>query len=139
VCGGAGKCVAPQYFAQQVYKREYVADCPTGKQVVWRFFDWQATVPTGTSIGLGVQTKAEAGDTYAPSSPIAMDAITATSPTGTWVHGSQTVGQVLATNATTIRSLKYLLVTMTFKPDASASLSPTLSNWRQNYDCLDGE
>lgn len=137
VCGGTGTCVNPVFFATQTYMREYVATCPTGTQPVWRFFEWKATIPTGTSIGLGVQTKEEASDSYVPTAPLTMDAVTTTSPEDVWVHGTSTVDQVL--QAGSKRSLSFLLVTMTFTPNVAGTLAPTLTDWRQSYDCLDAE
>jgi hypothetical protein len=139
VCGGSGKCINPLFYTTQTYTREYQADCPKGTQVIWRFFEWQATIPTGTSIALGAQSKAEAADDYAPTLPVEMDAISTTSPAGVWVHGSRTVDTVLEEGSTTGHSLAYLLITMTFKPDPTGTLTPTLMNWRQNYDCVDAE
>jgi hypothetical protein len=139
VCGGSGTCMNPLFYTAQTYSREYVATCPTGTQVIWRFFEWQATIPTGSSIALGVQTKAAATDTYLPTTPVTMEAISTTSLAGTWVHGSQTVDTVLKAGSSTGHSLPYLLVTMTFNPDSTGTQTPTLANWRQNYDCVDAE
>jgi len=139
ICGGTGKCVNPLYYATQTYKREYVASCPPATQVVWRFFEWQATIPTGTSIDLGVQTKAAASDGYSPSSPVAMDSIIATTPVGSWVHGTRTVDAALTGTTAVGKSLAYLLVTMKFNPDTTSTMTPTLTSWRQNFDCVDAE
>jgi hypothetical protein len=139
VCGGTGTCVNPLFFATQTYRREYVAECPEGKQVVWRFFEWQSVVPAGTSITLAVQTKQSATDSYSPTTPAEMDPIVATSPTGVWVHGTKTADTVLHEAVGGGISLNYLLVSISFVPDTTGTLAPTLTNWRQVYDCLDAQ
>jgi hypothetical protein len=139
VCGGTGTCVNPLFYATQTYRREYVADCPAGKQAVWRFFEWQSVIPPGTSIQLAVQTKQNASDSYAPATAASMDPILATSPDGIWVHGTKTVDTVLHEAAGGGVSQTYLLVSMTFVPDTTGTLTPTLTNWRQVYDCLDAQ
>jgi hypothetical protein len=137
ICGGTGTCVNPLFYATETYKREYVANCPDGTRVVWRFFEWQATVPGDSNVALSVQSKATASDPYTPATPAEMDAIAVTTASGIWAHGSKTVDEALKSSGAT--SLSYLLVTMKFNPDSTATLAPTLTNWRQNYDCIDAE
>jgi len=139
VCGGSGTCINPQFYATQTYTREYVASCPVNTLPVWRFFEWQATVPATSSISLSVQTKALAADSYLPKVPLAMDPIIATTASGVWAHGTQTVAMVFAAASPIVTSQQYLLVTMKFNPDATSTQSPMLANWRQNYDCLDAQ
>jgi hypothetical protein len=140
VCpNGGGDCVSlpsPVYEVQSL-DREYVASCPRGTDVAWRFFEWQANIPTGTSIDFSVQTKQLATDTYAPAVSVAMASANSTTPAGTWVHGAQMADQVLA--GAGITSDAYLRVTMTFNPNATGTTAPTLLNWRQIFDCLPAE
>jgi hypothetical protein len=124
------------YGTKQTYEREYVADCPPPKGIVWRFFEWQATMPVGTKIDLGVQTRALATDPYSPVSPIPMGTITTSTAPGAWAHGTSTVGDLLKTNSVP-NSLPRLLVSMTFKPNATGTAAPNLNNWRLFYDCVD--
>ncbi|MGC4089238.1 MAG: dickkopf-related protein [Polyangiaceae bacterium] len=137
LCDGTGKCANPAYFASATYKREYVATCAAGKAPVWRLFEWQSTIPTGTSIDLSVQTKRLATDSYLPSTALSYGTISATTATGVWAHGSSTANQVLVGGG--LRSLSYLLVTMKFNPSSGGATTPSLLNWRQNYDCVDVE
>jgi hypothetical protein len=139
ICGGAKTCVNPLFYATKTYQREYIASCPTGTQVVWRFFEWQATIPASSSIDLYVQTKVTATDAYAPATPVLMASISTTTATNVWAHGALTADDALKLASPSVGSQAYLLVTMTFKPDSTATLSPVLTNWQQNYDCLDAE
>jgi hypothetical protein len=137
ICAGTGKCANPEYFTSATYQREYKAVCPSGTQVAWRFFEWQSTVPTGTSIDLSVQTKRKATDSYVPATAVTLGSITSTTAAGVWAHGTSTVNQVL--KGAGLMSMDYLLVSIKFKPNTQGDLAPSLSNWRQNYDCVDSE
>jgi hypothetical protein len=126
-------------YTTQSVSRDYVASCPRGTQAKWRFFEWQATVPTGTSITFSAQIKATAAASYAPATPLFLSTATPASGTGpgTWYRGPQTVEQVLAAAVPPIASGDYLRVTMTFNPSMTAS--PTLHQWRQIFDCVPAE
>jgi hypothetical protein len=137
ICAGTGKCANPEFFTSATYQREYKAVCPSGTQVAWRFFEWQSTVPSGTSIDLSVQTKRKATDAYLPTTAVTLGTISSTTSAGVWARGTSTVNQVL-TGASLV-SMDYLLVSMKFKPNTQGDLAPSLSNWRQNYDCVDSE
>jgi len=137
VCNGSGQCANPVFYSTETFEREYIAECPNGYKVAWRFFDWQATIPTGTSIDLAVQTKPEDDAAYEPDPAVALDSISATTMAGAWVHGDETVDEVLASADVGPRS--YLRVSMTFNPDVDSQISPVLTAWRQNYDCLPAE
>jgi hypothetical protein len=71
--------------------------------------------------------------------PLLLSSATPASGTGpgTWYRGPQTVDQVLAAAMPPLPSRSYLLVTMAFNP--ITSVSPTLHEWRQIYDCLPTE
>jgi hypothetical protein len=137
VCpGGGGECVSlpsPVYEVQS-FEREYVSSCPYGTNVAWRFFEWQASIPSGTRIDFSIQTKKLEADTYQPVAPIAMASATTSTPANTWERGANTADQLL-TDAE-LFSQKYLRVTMTFHPDAAGVTAPTLMNWRQIFDCV---
>jgi hypothetical protein len=133
---GGGECVSlpsPVYEVQNL-EREYTASCPYGTTAAWRFFEWQATIPTGSSIDFAVQTKQLATDTYGPVIALAMARATASTPAGRWERGPNTAGQVMS--AASVTPGNYLRVTMTFNPNATGSVAPTLLNWRQVFDCL---
>jgi len=132
--GGACLRVGNPVFEPQVFEREYVAVCPDATLPKWRFFEWQATIPSGTSIDFSVQTKDQAADSYVPVVPLAIGSATSSTPGGSWHRGPNTVDEVL--DDASLVSRHYLLVTMTFNPDAGGNEAPTLNAWRQIYDCV---
>jgi hypothetical protein len=137
VCDGAGQCASPIFFSTETFEREYVAECPPGYKVAWRFFEWQATIPNDTSIDLEVQTKPKEDAAYEPVPSVALDSIVESSAPTKWVHGTVTVDEALASE--NVGSRAYLKVVMTFNPNNDGNVSPILHAWRQNYDCLPGE
>jgi len=137
VCNGAGQCANPVFYSTRTYEREYIAECPDGYKVAWRFFEWQATIPTGTSIDLAVQTKPEDDSLYEPDPAVTIGSIDETTTAGEWAHGLATVDEVL--EDAEVGSRAYLKVSMTFNPDVNGQISPVLTAWRQNYDCLPAE
>jgi hypothetical protein len=137
VCNGSGLCANPVFYSTQTFEREYVAECDPGYKVAWRFFEWQATIPDDTSIDLSVQTKSQDDAVYEPVAGASLGSITETTTAGEWVHGDDTVDEVLA--SADVGSRSYLKVSMTFNPDSDGTISPLLSAWRQNYDCLPAE
>ena len=102
-----------------------------------RFFEWQATIPNSTKIEFFVQGRAKTTDAYAPTTPLLAGTATTSSPGTSWVRGPTTVDALLKTQG--LSSQRYLLVTMTFTPDAAGTLAPTLTSWRQVYDCVFAE
>jgi hypothetical protein len=125
------------FYSTQTFEREYVAKCAAGFKVAWRFFEWQATIPDGTSIDLSVQSKPQDDAIYEPTFGADLGSISETTAADEWVHGEDTVDEVLA--SADVGSRSYLKVSMTFNPDADGTTSPLLSAWRQNYDCVPAE
>lgn len=133
---GGGSCVSlpsPVYSTQQL-DREYVASCPYGTEPAWRFFEWQAEVPSGSSIDFAVQTKELPGDAYAPMVALPAAQAVSTTPADKWEHGTSTIGEVLRAAGQAPRS--HVRVLMTFNPNASKTEVPKLLNWRLIYDCM---
>src|SRR5262249_4104063 len=97
-------------YTTQTTSPEYIANCPPGTQVKWRFFEWQATIPTSTSIAFSIQTKDTVGATYAPAMALALGTATPASGTGagTWYRGPKTVDQVLSEAMPPLASSNYL-------------------------------
>lgn len=142
-CGGNfctnGTCQNPPNVIQYnpaTFTRDYEAVCsaPTSN-LEWRFFEWQATIPAGTSITFSAQTSAtQAGlDTATPVVAIA----TATTSAATWTSGPNTVGDLL--KAAGVQKQKWLRVTMLFTPSADKTQAPQLLAWRQKFSCLYNE
>jgi hypothetical protein len=144
---GGGVCFnkVDTYYAKTSTQREFFADCPSGTKPTWTWFMWQSTVPSGTSIDVSVQSKQNASDTYEPTTPLALlPQITESTndvvkyPTG-WGQSTSAVDEVLTGASTPVFSGNYLQVTLTFNPNTARTLAPSLSNWRQMYDCVTSE
>jgi hypothetical protein len=122
-------------YSTSTFTSTYVGSCSTGFAPTWRFFYWEATTPTGTSIAFQAQTSAD-GVSWGPSVAIG----TAQPPptvTPTWTSASQTVDQAL--RAAGQLSQQQLMIIATFNPDATNTNAPTLSNWQVTYDCESSE
>lgn len=111
--------------------------CPLGTLVKWNHFQWQATIPTNTSI----EFQAAQADTLAglpPAPPpgppqtrvIATANTTVVSPS--WAQGASTVHSLFGDT-----SKPFLRIYLTMNPDDQ--VSPTLHTWRQLYDCIPAE
>ena len=139
-CGGIfctnGTCQNPpdviQYNAA-TYTRDYHAVCDSGKLPVWRFFDWQAVLPAGTSIVFSAQTSDSLTGLDMATPTVVIGTASPPSTTG-WASGPSTVDDLLRAAGGTSRA--YLRVTMYFQPSADKTLAPELTTWRQNFDCL---
>jgi hypothetical protein len=133
---GGGVCmnVPVVVYTQQLMTREFVSTCPLGTTANWQLLQWQATIPLGTSIVFSVQSKLDAADTYAPSTPIAVATADSTTATGVWGMSSSGISSILA--ASNIFAGPYLQMTMTFKPDGTGTRAPTLGQWRVLVDCV---
>jgi hypothetical protein len=127
--------VAAMLYETQRFERVYEALCPSDTLPEWRFFEWQATVPDGTSIEFSAQTSHD-GDEYEPSTPVGIGTAEQTTPAGTWHRGPEPVQEVLLAQDPVVKSQHFLKVTMTFNPDTSGSVAPTLHAWRQIVDCV---
>jgi hypothetical protein len=140
---GGGVCIALSGTATtRIFTREYVATCPEGTQPRWQNFEWQATLPTGTALAFHVQTKKNAAAAYQPVGTMTLPGLAigtapGTTAAGAWDKTAKTVDAFL--RAADLSSLPYLMVSMTFRPNTAGTLSPTLKNWRQMYDCLPAE
>lgn len=138
---GGGLClqIPNLLFEQQTLQREYVAECPEDTLVEWRFLEWQATIPNGTSLEFAIQTKEDSADDYDPGSPLFLSQASSTTPANVWHRGPSTVHDVLREAEPQLTSRKHLLLTIFFNPDTNGSVAPTLRTWRQLFDCVPGE
>jgi hypothetical protein len=135
------------------FTRDFHAVCPNGTLPIWQLFNWQASVPFGTSVDFTAQTAPDNGSgapgTYAPVTPFAIGS--ASSTTSTWTTqqyaapplavgpAACTVDQHLTGNngcpgPGNLTSQEWLRVTMKF--NVAGPLSPTLTNWEQLFDCV---
>lgn len=148
------------------FTRDFHAVCEPGSRPEWQLFEWQGQFPAGTSIDFAAQVAPDVGGdagAYAPSTPFSVGHASAT--TATWTtqaYASTTptpnqpctvdqhlhlsggctmapVGSPPAANPNTspTRSEEWLRVTMTF--NTAGPNSPTLTAWRQLFDCVPAE
>lgn len=135
---GSGACTPPPpllLYSPSVFTTTYTASCPAQTAPAWRFFYWESTTPVGTSIAFQAQTSSD-GSTWGTAVSIG----TALAPpvtTTTWTSGTQTVDQAL--RAAQQVSLTYLKISGTLNPDSTGTLTPALTNWQLQYDCVASE
>jgi hypothetical protein len=118
------------------FTRDYQAVCPPGNKVVWQFFSWQATVPSGTDITFSAQTANDQLGLDTAAKVGAGKATDTTTPAGTWGHDAHTVDWHLANDISgnALKSLSWLRVSMQFNPLNRST--PLLTSWRQAFDCI---
>ncbi len=122
----------PPAFFSQTFTRDYQGVCPIGKSVVWRFFDWQTVTPLDSSIAFSAQTaNTQAG--LPTATPTVSLGTASGAPITTYVGTDVSVA--LAPNP----SLAWLRVNITLNPSSDKSQAPTLSAWRQQFDCADSQ
>jgi len=114
--------------------------CGHGQHVVWREFDWQDAIPDTASLDFSAQTaNTTAGLATAQSVTVAH----ATTSTGlpAWdaaILDAKTTG-VFKTASPAVVSQNLLRITITLNPTADKKSSPTLMQWKVQYDCVDAE
>jgi hypothetical protein len=116
--GGGVRVSVGAFYETQHFERVYAADCPIDTLPEWRFFEWQATIPDGTSIDFSVQTRPAGGD-YDPATPVRIGTADTTTPVGSWHRGPEPLQDVLSSQLPLVRSQQELKVTMTFNPNAN--------------------
>jgi len=121
----------PAYFTATM-TRDYQGVCPAGQSVVWRFFDWQTVTPSDSNIVFTAQT-ADTQTDLATATPVVPLGTVSGPPITSWTGTD--VSQALAPNP----SLAWLRVTITLNPSSDHQQAPTLTAWRQQYDCVDSQ
>lgn len=132
----AGKCKDPPpitlYGLSATYTRDFTNPCTPDKAPVWRFFDYQADLPAGTSIVVRARTAATTA--ALPTATPLVTVGTANPPDTTgWTSFPQTIEGALT--AAGGRSLATLRLEITLNPSADQSRAPTLTNWRTSVNC----
>jgi hypothetical protein len=131
-CGTTAPPLVPPYPASSTFTRDYEGVCPTGQGVVWRFFDWETVTPSDSNIVFNAATATtQAGlDTAAPGVYLGT---ASGAPITNWTGTD--VGAALAPTP----SQQWLRVTIAFNPSSDHYSAPTLTAWRQLYDCVDNQ
>lgn len=115
--------------------RDYVSNCGLGQKVVWRFFDWKTVTPDDSKIVFTIQTGA---DDSAVSAMTPLPLATVSGPPITSWTGRD-VNQVLTAANPKLANEKILRVNITLHPNTDMNKSPTLTAWRQAFECVDAE
>lgn len=134
-CVGSGPkvCATVATYQPASFTRDFVASCITGSRPIWRAVDWQADIPSGTSISFSAQS----GDTAAsllPAVPVLVASTTTTVLAPQWGASAQTVSDALASATPAVASGDVLRLTV--KLDTNGAAAPTLFAWRVLYDCM---
>lgn len=136
----SGQCVQPPPLAryeQGRFVRDFHAECDIGQFPAWQVLEWQAELPSGTSItftGQTADTAAELDD--AEAIPLGSALPPSTTTWTTWGTDDEDNISYQFSEAK-IRAGEWLRITMTFKPDARGVQTPVLTEWRVVYDCRD--
>jgi hypothetical protein len=136
-----GVCAVPPppfSYSDLVFTRDYVADCPSQKKPVWRFFDWQSVTPQDSDIKFyaGTATTSTGLPATMTTPTVVYLGVAAGAPITTWTGAD--VGAALSASQQS-PSLPYLRVFVDFQPTSDQTQGPTLTAWRQQYDCVDAE
>lgn len=134
-----GSCQLPApltVFSAGTFTRDFVAECGKGKKPVWQMLQWKATLPAGTSIAFSA---ASAATVAALSTAVTVNAGQATTSTSGSTWSVNPINLSTNLKAIGVGSLTYLRVVSTLNPSSDQLRTPTLSNWRVVYDCLDAE
>ena len=115
------------------FTRTFQASCSPGFTVRWGFFEWEASIPAGTSISFAAQTAPNGNGgmpgTYGAVVPIGTANVSSTTMFATT---AKSVDADLVTAGQT--SQAWLEVEMTLNP--TTMVSPVLTQWQQLYDCV---
>lgn len=132
-----GVCIQPiptPFYTPATYPRTYEGVCPQGSYVSWRVFSWKGITPDDSSITVAVRTGATSAE--AAAAPIAsLDGL----PSAQCMVGYECGDVALALKKIPSAHKKFLQVDITLNPTSDASAAPTLSDWKQEYDCLPSE
>jgi len=131
-CGVTLPPLVPPYPNPATLIRDYQGVCPSGQSVVWRFFDWETVTPSDSNITFAAAT-ADTESDLATASPVVSLGEASGPPITDWV-GTDVSGALAPTP-----SQAWLRVTITLNPSSDHYSAPTLTAWRQNYDCVDSQ
>ena len=122
------------------FTQDFTATCDKGKRPAWREFDWQDQIPSTASIVLQAQT----ADTLAALAtatmvPVVTDSASTALPAWDVALLDTGTGGVLRGVSPPQISKNILRMTITLNPTTDKKASPTLIQWKVQYDCVDAE
>jgi hypothetical protein len=140
------KPVTSANYTPATFVEEFSASCPSQTNVAWREFDWQATIPDGTSIDFSAQS-GDTAATLSPEVPVALAHASASTDTGpmrssydaalidTGLFGAGAFN----TASPQVASRTLLRISVTLNPSADKNTAPRLGHWKVQYDCVPAE
>jgi hypothetical protein len=132
-------------YAPATFTADYSKTCPTGLRPVWRELDWQATIPTTSSIAFSAQTAAPPPDGGTPSYAGVQAVVLASATTSTTLPGFDVAlidvspGGAFETASPPVVSAGDLRLTITLQPTSDGSATPVLLAWQVKADCVAAE
>jgi len=125
---------------------DFSATCPKGTSPVWREFNWQAQIPSGATISFVAQSGDDA-DNLLPATPLPLATATASTATGpanlnydaALLDTGRTGPGVFTTANPVVVSKNLLRISITMKPTLDLQQTPTLLQWKVQYDCSPSE
>jgi hypothetical protein len=131
----------PDHSVQPVtFTQDYRAICDHGQHVNWREFDWQDQIPDTSSIDFAAQT-ADSPAALATVASVKLAHMTTGTTLPSWdvaIMDAKTAGAFKSATPPVV-SQNMLRVTITLNPTADKKATPTLMQWKVQYDCLDAE
>jgi hypothetical protein len=123
--------VTPSTYVSTQFVRGFEGVCAQGTHAVWHNFEWTTVTPDDSNIVFSAQTATtQAGLSAATSVGLGT---ASGAPITTWTGAD--VSAALAPGV----SRYWLRVTATLNPSTNGNFAPTLTGWRQFYDCMPDE
>jgi hypothetical protein len=140
-------CVEPPplpYFQQANFVRQYSNPCPSGQRPYWQNFVYGTSTPSDSSIVIYAETtndptKFTTTDDAGAANPGAplVKLATVSGSDVTFPNGTANVNNALET-AGDVSGL-YLQITVQFIPSSDGHSAPLLTQWEQQFDCVDAQ
>jgi len=122
------------------FTQDFTSTCGKGQRPAWREFDWQAAIPSTASVVLETQTANTLADfATAQKVPVVTDTSSTVLPAWDVALLDTTTGGVLRSASPPVISKNILRMTITLNPTSDKKASPTLIQWKVQYDCVDAE
>ncbi|CAN5460828.1 hypothetical protein BH09MYX1_BH09MYX1_50030 [soil metagenome] len=119
----------PPYQKPAVFTRDYEGVCPVQQRPRWHFFDFQTVTPDDSSLVFAAAT-ADTQLTLPAATSVKIATVTG-APITSWT------GVDVEPKLPNASSKHWLRITMTLNPSTNGYSAPTVSAWRQLYDCVD--
>jgi hypothetical protein len=135
--------VATYIYPPGQFTETFTATCAAGTSPAWREFDWQAKIPNTANIVFSAQTGDDLADMRPATAVVLATATTTTNVGPNGINydvalietGQGGTGAFDQTNPFT-RSGNYLRVLIQLNPTMNQMQTPTLSQWKVQYDCV---